>query len=132
MERLNGLRERREDADFVLLHCNSAYPAPLKDINLNYLDRLREIGDCVVGYSGHEVGLQTTLAAAVLGAAIIERHITLDRTMWGSDQAASVEPAASTDSKGSGEILVVLSLGRVPYKIPERMEIGAAVGIAGW
>ena len=56
------------------------------------IETLRREFDCPIGYSGHEAGLQTTVAAVVLGAAIIERHITLDRTMWGSDQAASVEP----------------------------------------
>jgi N-acetylneuraminate synthase len=56
------------------------------------ISTLRARYDCPIGYSGHEVGLQTTLAAVVLGACFIERHITLDRAMWGSDQAASVEP----------------------------------------
>jgi len=76
----------------VLLHCTSTYPCPPAELNLRVLHTLREAFACPVGYSGHEVGLQTTVAAAVMGACFIERHITLDRAMWGSDQAASIEP----------------------------------------
>src|SRR5262249_42597774 len=60
--------------------------------NLRMIQTIRARFDCAVGYSGHEVGLATTLAAVCLGASLIERHITLDRAMWGTDQAASVEP----------------------------------------
>ncbi|WP_239990181.1 N-acetylneuraminate synthase family protein [Corticimicrobacter populi] len=77
---------------FALLHCNSTYPAPEHDIQLRYLDRLRELHP-VVGYSGHERGIAITLAAVALGAQIIERHITLDRGMEGPDHLASLEPA---------------------------------------
>lgn len=83
---------RQEDADFALLHCNSAYPAPLEDLNLSCIKTLKERYDCEVGYSGHEFRLGTTVAAIYLGATILERHITLDRTMWGSDHLSSVEP----------------------------------------
>ncbi len=83
---------REESADFALLHCNSTYPAPLKDLNLKCIQTLKERYDCEVGYSGHEFRLGTTVASVYLGATIIERHITLDRTMWGSDHLASVEP----------------------------------------
>jgi len=76
----------------VLFHCNSTYPAPVSDLNLRAVETLRERYDVPVGYSGHEVGLQTTVAAVALGASAVERHITLDRAMWGTDQAASVEP----------------------------------------
>lgn len=77
----------------VLLHATSTYPMPAEEANLRTIDTLREryLG-VPVGYSGHEPGLQISLAAATLGAAAIERHITLDRTMWGSDHAASLEP----------------------------------------
>ncbi len=76
-----------------LLVCTSAYPAKSEDLNLNRIRNLqREFPDCVVGYSGHEAGLWTTLCAVAMGARIIERHITLDRTMPGTDQAASIEP----------------------------------------
>jgi len=77
----------------VMLHCTSTYPCPPHELNLRMIQTLRERYQCPVGYSGHEVGLQTTVAAATLGACFIERHITLDRAMWGSDQAASVEPS---------------------------------------
>ncbi len=83
---------RQEGADFALLHCNSAYPAPLEDLNLSCIKTLKERYDCEVGYSGHEFRLGTTVAAIYLGATILERHITLDRTMWGSDHLSSVEP----------------------------------------
>lgn len=78
--------------DLILNHCTSTYPCPLEELNLNMIRTLRQTFDCPIGYSGHEVGLATTVAAAVLGACYIERHITLDRAMWGTDQAASVEP----------------------------------------
>jgi N-acetylneuraminate synthase len=77
--------------DLVLLHCTSAYPAKVEELNLRVIPRLAERYDLPAGYSGHEVGLSTTLAAVALGACLVERHITLDRSMWGSDQAASVE-----------------------------------------
>ncbi len=83
------LQERK--ADFALLHCNSAYPAAFGDINLRFMDRLREFG-VPVGYSGHERGISVSTVAAAMGASIIERHITLDRTMDGPDHAASLEP----------------------------------------
>ena len=79
-------------SDFALLHCNSSYPAPIKDLNLNCIKTLKDRYNCEVGYSGHEFGLTTTIASICMGATIIERHITLDRTMWGTDQICSVEP----------------------------------------
>jgi len=78
--------------DLILLHTTSAYPAKIADLNLKMIPVLRERYGVPVGYSGHEVGLATSYAAVALGAAMVERHITLDRAMWGSDQAASVEP----------------------------------------
>lgn len=78
--------------DLILMHCTSTYPSKPHELNLRVIQSLQAEFSCPVGYSGHEVGLQTTLAAVVLGARAIERHITLDRAMWGSDQAASVEP----------------------------------------
>jgi len=76
----------------LLAHSTSSYPCPTEEQNLRMIQTLQAEFGCPVGYSGHEVGLQTTLAAVVLGASFVERHITLDRAMWGSDQAASVEP----------------------------------------
>lgn len=78
--------------NLVLLHCTSTYPCQPAELNLRAIRTLAERYRVPVGYSGHEVGLQTTVAAAALGACFIERHITLDRAMWGSDQAASIEP----------------------------------------
>jgi len=78
------------NAEFALLHCNSTYPAPFHDINLNWLQKLKDIHP-LVGYSGHERGTAVSLAAVALGAKIIERHFTLDRNMEGPDHAASLE-----------------------------------------
>lgn len=79
-------------ANLLLTHCTSTYPCHPSELNLKMLQVLRTAFPCPVGYSGHEVGLAPTVAAAALGACFIERHITLDRAMWGSDHAASVEP----------------------------------------
>lgn len=77
----------------VLCHATSTYPAKPGELNLRMIHTLQaEFPNVPIGYSGHEVGLQTTLAAVALGATFVERHITLDRALWGSDQAASVEP----------------------------------------
>jgi N-acetylneuraminate synthase len=78
--------------NLIILHTTSAYPAKIADLNLRMIPALRERFGVPVGYSGHEVGLASSFAAVALGACMIERHITLDRAMWGSDQAASVEP----------------------------------------
>lgn len=78
--------------DLIMLHSTSIYPAQVHELNLRTILTLRERYGVPVGYSGHEVGLAASLAASALGACLIERHITLDRAMWGSDQAASVEP----------------------------------------
>jgi len=76
-----------------ILHCNSSYPAKYEELNLSFIPKLKKIfPKAIIGYSGHEKGLSTTVAAAVLGAKIIERHITLDKSMWGTDQLASIEP----------------------------------------
>jgi N-acetylneuraminate synthase len=76
----------------VLTHATSTYPCDPGELNLNMIGTLREMFSCPIGYSGHEVGLITSVVAVALGACMVERHITLDRAMWGSDQAASVEP----------------------------------------
>jgi N-acetylneuraminate synthase len=78
---------------FELMHCVSTYPMDDEDANLNRIRTLRERYSCNIGYSGHEVGLAVSYAAAALGITSLERHITLDRAMYGSDQSASVEPA---------------------------------------
>ena len=84
------------DERLVLLHCTSTYPSKVEELNLRAIQTLEQRFRCPIGYSGHEVGLQTTVAAVALGACLVERHITLDRAMWGSDQAASVEPQGLT------------------------------------
>lgn len=77
--------------NLILLHCTSTYPSQVEELNLSAIRAMRERYGVPVGYSGHEVGLAPSIGAAALGACMIERHITLDRAMWGSDQAASVE-----------------------------------------
>ncbi len=83
---------RKAACPFELLHCVSTYPMEDEDANLNTIKSLKERYKCNVGYSGHESGLAISYAAAALGVSSIERHITLDRAMYGSDQAASLEP----------------------------------------
>jgi N-acetylneuraminate synthase len=78
--------------DLILLHTCSAYPSQYPDLNLRVITTLRERYGVPVGYSGHETGLPSSEAAVALGACMIERHITIDRALWGSDQAASLEP----------------------------------------
>lgn len=92
LEQIDHAVEVLGTEDLILLHCTSTYPSENEELNLRAIQTLKERYQIPVGYSGHEKGLQTTLAAVALGACMIERHITLDRTMWGSDQAASVEP----------------------------------------
>jgi len=84
---------REEGCPFTLMHCISTYPMVDEDANLNAIKTLRKKYNCDVGYSGHEVGLAVSYAAAALGITALERHITLNRAMYGSDQAASIEPA---------------------------------------
>ena len=84
---------RKADCPFELMHTVSTYPMKDEDANLNMIKTLREKFNCNVGYSGHEVGLAVSYAAAALGISSLERHITLDRAMYGSDQSASVEPS---------------------------------------
>ncbi len=84
---------QRLGAMYVLLHCNSTYPAPFKDVNLAYLDRLKELGDCPVGYSGHERDINVAIAAVAKGAKVIEKHFTLDKSMEGNDHKVSLLPA---------------------------------------
>jgi len=92
LEQIDHAVEVMGRQDLILLQATSTYPSEVEELNLRVIPRLLERYDIPVGYSGHEVGLYTTLAAVVLGACIVERHITMGRAMWGSDQAASVEP----------------------------------------
>ncbi|HBA86059.1 MAG TPA: acetylneuraminic acid synthetase [Verrucomicrobia bacterium] len=84
---------QRHGTVYVMLHCNSTYPAPFKDVNLNYLPRLSELAQCPVGYSGHERGIHVAMAAVAKGACVIEKHITEDRSLEGSDHRVSLLPA---------------------------------------
>ncbi|HWW84731.1 MAG TPA: N-acetylneuraminate synthase family protein [Vicinamibacterales bacterium] len=92
MAQIDAAVELLGTCDLLVAHSTSTYPCPLGELNLRMIATLRARFDCPIGYSGHEVGLPTTVAATCLGACMIERHITLDRAMWGTDQAASVEP----------------------------------------
>ena len=83
---------KKHDCEFELMHCNSTYPMKTENANLLTIPELRNIYKCKVGYSGHESGLAVSFRAATLGITSLERHITLDRSMYGSDQSASLEP----------------------------------------
>mgnify|MGYP001366573758 CR=1 FL=1 len=76
----------------IICHTTSSYPCPPDELNLRMINTLKEMFPCPIGYSGHEVGLVPSTVAVALGACMVERHVTLDRAMWGSDQSASVEP----------------------------------------
>ena len=83
---------KKHDCPFELMHCNSTYPMPIEDANLRMINTLRKRYGCNVGYSGHETGNLVSECAVAMGATSIERHFTLDRDMYGSDQKASIEP----------------------------------------
>ena len=82
---------KKKGTDFELMHCVSTYPTPEKDINLKTIFSLKEKYKCNIGYSGHENGVAVSLGAAMMGITSLERHVTLDRSMYGSDQSASLE-----------------------------------------
>ncbi|NLA80895.1 MAG: N-acetylneuraminate synthase [Chloroflexi bacterium] len=82
--------------NLIICHTTSSYPCPPEELNLRMIPKLQALYNCPIGYSGHEVGLVTTAVAVAMGACLVERHITLDRAMWGSDQSASVEPQGIT------------------------------------
>tara|TARA_B100000989_G_scaffold298957_1_gene291385 strand:- start:11778 stop:12632 length:855 start_codon:yes stop_codon:yes gene_type:complete len=84
---------QKENCKFELMHCISTYPMRVEDANLQTINELKNIYKCKVGYSGHENGVVVSLAALSMGITSLERHITLDRSMYGSDQSASLEPA---------------------------------------
>lgn len=86
-----NLLEKHTNGDYVLMHTNSTYPAPYSELNLKIIPFLKERYQCLIGYSGHEYDLEPTVAAVVLGAKMVERHVTLDHEMWGTDQHASLE-----------------------------------------
>ncbi len=92
LEEIDKAVEILGNDNLILYHCTSTYPTENKEINLSLIPKLKERYNCPVGFSGHERGIFPSSAAVVMGACSVERHITLDRTMWGSDQAASLEP----------------------------------------
>lgn len=92
MEQIRAAVKELDSEHLVITHCTSTYPCPLDQLNLTMIGTLKREFDCPVGYSGHEVGLPPSIAAVAMGASCIERHVTLDRSMWGSDHAASIEP----------------------------------------
>jgi len=92
MEEIDHAISLIDNDKLLIAHSTSSYPCKTEELNLKMITTLKNKYDCPIGYSGHEVGLQTTCAAVTLGACFVERHITLDRTMWGTDQSASVEP----------------------------------------
>ena len=102
---------KKNDCSFELMHCVSTYPIKIEDANLTTITALKEEYKCNVGYSGHENGVSVSLAAVMLGISSLERHITLDRTMYGSDQSASLE---LTGMKNLCESInkMILSLGK--------------------
>lgn len=91
MDAMVDILEKQSNGNYIICHTNSSYPAPVGQLNLRLIQTIKERYDCLVGYSGHEYEIVTSIDAAVLGARVIERHITIDHTMWGSDQAFSVE-----------------------------------------
>jgi N-acetylneuraminate synthase len=94
MQQIHRAVEALGSTALVIMHCTSTYPCEPAELNLKMIRTLsREFPDTLIGYSGHEVGLVPSAVAVSLGASMVERHLTLDRAMWGSDQAASVEPA---------------------------------------
>tara|TARA_X000000950_G_C13589833_1_gene526871 strand:- start:226 stop:714 length:489 start_codon:yes stop_codon:yes gene_type:complete len=102
---------KKHNCSFELMHCVSTYPMNIEDANLITINQLKKEYDCNIGYSGHENGVVVSLAATMLGITSLERHITLDRTMYGSDQAASLE---LTGMKSLCESIdkVLLSIGK--------------------
>lgn len=113
LDEMVELLEKYSDGNYILLHTNSVYPTPVEDLNLRMIKTLRERYQCLVGYSGHEQDLEPTVVATALGAKVIERHVTLNHNMWGSDHAASLTVAAMAMLQGRmKEVLVMLGDGK--------------------
>ena len=108
---------RDNQTSFELMHCVSTYPANAKDINLNTIPEMKKKFNCNVGYSGHENGVVISVAASMYDISSLERHITLDRTMYGSDQAASLEMSGMKNlTESINKILISIgkpSLGKI-------------------
>ncbi|CAH0527230.1 N-acetylneuraminate synthase family protein [Vibrio hippocampi] len=130
----------QESASFALLHCNSTYPAPFKDVNLAYLDRLKALGRTVIGYSGHERGIAIPIASVPLGAKIIEKHFTVDKSMEGNDHKVSLLPdefknmvmsiRAVEESLGSADISKTITQGEMMNRETLAKSVVANVAIS--
>ena len=115
---------KKHKTPFELMHCVSTYPMEAKDANLKTIPDLRKEFKCQVGYSGHEPGVAISLAAIGLGVTSLERHITLSRSMYGTDQAASLEPdALSTLVNSVRKIEIALGAAKVGHITKEEREI---------
>lgn len=112
IDELVDFLEKYSDGRYILMHTNSTYPTPADELNLRMITTLQERYHCLVGYSGHEINLEPTVVAASLGAKVVERHITLDHNMWGTDQAASLSVSGMAMLQGRmREILLMLGDG---------------------
>ena len=114
----------KNQCSFELMHTVSTYPMDDQDANLNLIKTYQKMFDCDVGYSGHESGLAVSFAAAALGISSLERHITLDRAMYGSDQSASLEPAGLKQLVG-GVRKIVIAMGDGKKKFSEKEKVVA-------
>ena len=118
---------------FELMHCVSTYPSDDNEINLNGIISLRNDYKCNVGYSGHERGVVISIAAVVLGATSVERHITLDRTMYGSDQSASLEPQGYKNLvDGIRKIELAMGDGKTGYILDSEIEAREKLSRPNW
>lgn len=112
IDRMVDFLEQHSEGNYILMHTNSAYPTPVSELNLRMITTLKERYHCLVGYSGHEIDLEPTVVAVSLGAKVIERHVTLNHNMWGTDQAASLSVTAMAMLEGRiRDILVMLGNG---------------------
>tara|TARA_B100000575_G_C23051326_1_gene605199 strand:- start:302 stop:1156 length:855 start_codon:yes stop_codon:yes gene_type:complete len=115
---------KRNNCSFELMHCVSTYPMKPENANLKTINSLRNTYNCNVGYSGHENGIAISTAAAAMGITSLERHITLDRTMYGSDQAASLEPAGLRQLIGAvRKVEIALGENKLGYILEEEKSI---------
>ena len=114
---------REEKCSFELMHTVSTYPMKDEHANLKMINTLNDKFQCDIGYSGHEVGLAVSYAAAALGITSLERHITLDRSMYGSDQSASVEPAGFTQLVGAVRKIEIALGDGIKKDIPEEAPV---------
>jgi len=115
---------RKNRCQFELMHCVSTYPMEVKDANLETIRALKKKFKCPVGYSGHEVGLAVSYAAAGIGISSLERHITLDRSMYGSDQSASVEKKGMIELVRNIRVMeIAKGKNKIGYFFPKEVEI---------